>query len=144
MIDQVYYDSEGNMRCAYCGQQDPTRDHVREEHRTCLRYCREKSFCEHVVFRRDHFNQHFLKVHPTLNPENYAVNFYFKVTDSVFPRRCSFCNSQFSDWKNRIDHIAKHFKEEEKCMREWQDLSSEAEDEASVDRDDDDNSDHDN
>jgi hypothetical protein len=145
MIDQVYYDSEGNMRCAYCGEQDPTQDHVREKHRTCLRYCRggEKPFCERVFFRREHFKQHFSQVHPTLNSKDYANKFYFQVADSALPRWCGFCASRFPDWENRSDHIGKHFKEE-KCMREWQDPSSEAEDEASVDRDDDDNTDHGN
>ena len=145
MIGEVHY-LEDNRFCAYCEQRDPTRDHVREKHRKYLRYCQggEKPFCERVFFRREHFNQHFSQVHPTLNPEDYASKFNFEVASSAFPRCCGFCDYRFPDWKHRTNHIARHFHQEKKSMREWQDPSSEAEDEASADRDDDDNSDHDN
>jgi hypothetical protein len=147
MISDVY-SKDDNRYCAYCVHpyRDPTPSHIKEAHKKCFHFCRggKNPFCESVFFRREHFNQHFSQIHPALNPDDHANKSYFQVRDSAFSRWCGFCACyyQFLDFKGRNDHIAKHF-QENKCMRDWQEPSGEAEDEASINRGDDD-SDHGN
>ncbi|KAE9362645.1 hypothetical protein N431DRAFT_144619 [Stipitochalara longipes BDJ] len=105
--------------CTHCGIPNPQMDHFQIHKETI---CGNKPFTTYgrVTYRKQHFKQHFKNVHPHVPCDDYIQSSHFTV-DSNFPRRCGFCSHTFAHWKDRVEHIGTHFRDEGKDMTEWND-----------------------
>jgi hypothetical protein len=116
----------GIRMCTQCEIPNPHADHV-ETHKKAA--CSDQPFPRGRLFhRKDHFSQHFRKVHRHVPWIDYERSSHFSV-ESNFPRRCGFCSHRFLNWKDRVEHIGVHFHDEGKDMTQWND-HSEGEDES--------------
>ena len=128
----------GVRTCTQCETPNPQMGHG-ETHKKAA--CSDRPF-PRVFHRKDHFSQHFRKVHPHVPWEDYERSSHFSV-DSNFPRRCGFCTHTFLHWKDRVEHIGVHFHDEGKDMTEWNDHSDGNEDSGNTDDDEHDDDDDD-
>ena len=89
----------------------------------CKQECRDR---KRIWFRKDRFKSHLLEYHKYRVVTNEDFKVSYKPITSRFPKTCNFrnCVRRFSDWKDRIDHIAKHFKGPYD-MSMWKDLVDE-------------------
>lgn len=69
--------------------------------------CREK-LTEHRSFsRKDHLVQHLRLVHGV--PYHPSMDGW-RVSTATLLSRCGFCDTRFTSWKERVEHVAEHFK----------------------------------
>ena len=118
----------GVRHCSYCGEENPLSTHVSENHTTRLKPGRRAAgHCESYHFRREHYKQHFEKIHPTLTWSNYETQARFGIK-CPFPKYCGFCVRDFPKWiwDDLITHIGRHFQEDELDMLQWRDPSPKA------------------
>ncbi|KAM5464502.1 hypothetical protein MauCBS54593_007017 [Microsporum audouinii] len=100
----VITSSNGQLVCAFCHHIDPDEDHL-ESHNFST--CQEKTVQERTFYRKDHLNQHLRLMHGVkLAPWMDS----WKSTTTKIKSRCGFCSATFSTWKERVDHLATHFK----------------------------------
>ncbi|KAF3491249.1 uncharacterized protein GIQ15_00766 [Arthroderma uncinatum] len=100
----VITSANGQAVCAFCQHPDPDEDHL-ESHNFST--CQEKSIQERTFYRKDHLNQHLRLMHGVkLAPWMDA----WKSTTTKITSRCGFCSATFNTWKERVDHLAAHFK----------------------------------
>ena len=94
----------GQKQCVYCGHLDPNKEHT-ETHNHSL--CEEKGMPARTFYRKDHLRQHLRLVHGSkMIPSMDA----WKSEHSNIRCRCGFCGETFTQWQDRADHLAKHFK----------------------------------
>ncbi|MCJ1400714.1 hypothetical protein MMC11_003922 [Xylographa trunciseda] len=77
-----------------------------------LWYCRHQRCARRIFFRKDHFKTHLTTNHKeTQLTEEYLQESYLKI-DSQYSRRCLFedCQIKFRTWKERLNHLAEHFR----------------------------------
>ncbi|MCJ1351241.1 MAG: hypothetical protein MMC33_001224 [Icmadophila ericetorum] len=117
---------EGTRQCAYCEEVDPADDHAETQHRKHWVACQGNryGFCDKSFYRKQHFKQHFKTVHSHLQASSYEESSHFSIK-SDFSKYCGFCRkaNSLSTWKDRINHIAEHFKVQGKHMRDWHEPS---------------------
>ncbi|OXV09200.1 hypothetical protein Egran_03037 [Elaphomyces granulatus] len=99
--------------CAFCKEPSPDGYHLESHNYTA---CQEKTVQERTYYRKDHLNQHLrlmhnVKFHPWMD--------HWRSTTSEIQSRCGFCGRTFSTWKERVDHLAAHFKNGAD-MNQWQ------------------------
>lgn len=100
----------GEPQCAYCGFSDPTPQHLEEHnHNACAGQSR-------LFSRKDHLVQHLRVLHrlkeiPPLDSWRREL--------LPFSCRCGFCSHQLNSWKERVEHLAGHFRKGY-TMRDWQ------------------------
>ncbi|EFE44279.1 homeobox and C2H2 transcription factor, putative [Trichophyton verrucosum HKI 0517] len=100
----IITNSSGELVCAFCNHPNPDEDHL-ETHNFST--CQEKSVQERTFYRKDHLNQHLRLMHGVkLAPWMDA----WKSTTTKIKSRCGFCSATFNTWKERVDHLAAHFK----------------------------------
>ncbi|MCJ1439205.1 hypothetical protein MMC27_008596 [Xylographa pallens] len=89
----------------------------------CEQECRDR---QKPWFRKDRFKNHLIKYHKYKVVRNEDFKASYKPITSRFPKICNFrnCVTRFNDWKDRIDHIAEHFKGDYD-MSMWKDLVDE-------------------
>lgn len=104
--------ADGQSICAFCRHPNPTEDHL-ESHDYST--CQEKTIQERTFYRKDHLNQHLRLMH---NVSLGAWMESWKSTISEMKSRCGFCSATLQTWKERVDHIAGHFKAGTE-MTEW-------------------------
>ncbi|KAE8422182.1 hypothetical protein BDV36DRAFT_280198 [Aspergillus pseudocaelatus] len=108
--DGLGLSTAGEPQCAYCGFPAPTPQHLDEHnHNACAGESR-------VFARKDHLVQHLRALHrlkeiPPLDR--------WRQETSSFTCRCGFCNHRLDSWKERVDHLAGHFRKGF-AMRDWQ------------------------
>ncbi|KAI1965310.1 hypothetical protein LOZ58_001156 [Ophidiomyces ophidiicola] len=90
--------------CAFCRHPDPDDDHLGSHN---FQICQEKSIQERTFYRKDHLNQHLRLMH---NAKLGPWMCQWKSATTEVKSRCGFCSSTFATWKERIDHLAVHFK----------------------------------
>ena len=95
---------DGVRRCVFCMAEEPDHDHL-ESHDYSS--CHEKMPHERSFHRKDHLNQHLrlmhqVKFHPSMEK--------WRSTTTEIKSRCGFCGANFIIWKDRIEHLAAHFK----------------------------------
>ncbi|KAH1663880.1 hypothetical protein KXX15_009221 [Aspergillus fumigatus] len=103
----------GANRCVFCMASDPDTDHL-ESH--CYSTCQEKTLAERTFYRKDHLNQHLRLMH------NVKFNSYmnqWQSTTTELKSRCGFCGTTLTTWKDRVEHLAAHFKNGAD-MTQWQ------------------------
>lgn len=93
--------------CSCCETVLPDSAHW-EEHE--FHVCAAKPMTERSFSRKDYLWQHLRKFHgctKTPIPDLEA----WRGTGSHVESRCGFCDSRFSTWNERTDHLARHFKD---------------------------------
>ena len=82
--------------------------------------------CGAVSFRKDHFRNHVRKCHDHPKISKIELMNSRHDIDSQFDKHCIFrkCNELFSNWKDRIDHIAKEL-EGPWHIVDWRDMDKE-------------------
>ncbi|KAJ5764926.1 hypothetical protein N7520_004485 [Penicillium odoratum] len=97
-------EENGTLRCVFCFAINPDKDHL-ETHNYLS--CQEKSIQERTFYRKDHLNQHLRLMH------NGKFQPFMEIWQSSITNirsRCGFCTSILHTWKDRVDHLAGHFK----------------------------------
>lgn len=95
----------GVNTCAFCQEQGVDHQHL-EGHNYST--CRDKSPEQRSFPRKDHLRQHLKLTH------NVAYHPSMDVWRDIKTRlisRCGFCNTSFTTWEERVDHLAGHFKD---------------------------------
>lgn len=104
---------DGTNRCVFCLAADPDIDHL-ESHN--YSFCQEKMPQERTFYRKDHLNQHLRLMH---NVKYHASMDKWRSSTTEVKSRCGFCGTTFTTWKDRVDHLAAHFKNGAD-MSQWQ------------------------
>ncbi|KZZ89770.1 homeobox and C2H2 transcription factor [Ascosphaera apis ARSEF 7405] len=90
--------------CAFCHAPDPDRQHL-EEHNydvCCDKPCADRSF-----WRKDHLAQHLRLIHNVKFSSR--MNTWRRTREHV-KSRCGFCDKSMTTWKERVEHLASHFR----------------------------------
>ncbi|KAJ6121037.1 hypothetical protein N7523_005317 [Penicillium sp. IBT 18751x] len=106
-------EENGILRCVFCLAANPDRDHL-ESHNYLS--CQEKSIQERTFYRKDHLNQHLRLMH---NAKFQRCMDKWQSSITEINSRCGFCGSTLHTWKDRVDHLASHFKNGA-SMAQWQ------------------------
>lgn len=94
----------GRTHCAYCSQLDPDAEHLESHnYKSCDGQGRAPTFS-----RKDHLVQHLRLVH---HVKTLPIIDSWKDEDPLVLSRCGFCNIRMQTWQERVDHLAKHFRE---------------------------------
>ncbi|EED22260.1 homeobox and C2H2 transcription factor, putative [Talaromyces stipitatus ATCC 10500] len=96
--------SDGMKACAFCRTRNPTEGHL-ETHNYLT--CQEKTVQERTFYRKDHLNQHLRLMHEVKYDSSMDQ---WRSTTNEIKSRCGLCDTNFTTWKDRVDHIAQHFK----------------------------------
>lgn len=94
----------GTNRCVFCLAADPDENHL-ESHN--YSFCQEKTPQERTFYRKDHLNQHLKLMH---NVKYDPSMDKWRSSTTEMKSRCGFCGATFTTWKDRVDHLASHFK----------------------------------
>ncbi|KAJ6111095.1 hypothetical protein N7486_003330 [Penicillium sp. IBT 16267x] len=97
-------EENGTLRCVFCFAINPDKDHL-ETHNYLN--CQEKSIQERTFYRKDHLNQHLRLMH---NAKFQPCMEIWQSSITSIKSRCGFCASVLHTWKDRVDHLAGHFK----------------------------------
>lgn len=97
---------DGIRRCVFCMAEDPDPDHLESAHDYSS--CHEKMPHERSFHRKDHLNQHLRLIHQAKFHPSTMERWRSATTE--IKSRCGFCNANFVTWKDRIEHLAAHFK----------------------------------
>ncbi|KAH0541445.1 hypothetical protein FGG08_004054 [Glutinoglossum americanum] len=93
-----------SVRCAYCNLENLKSGHL-ETHN--FQQCIEKSIQERTFYRKDHLRQHLRLAHGCTFQGQMEI---WKEEVVDLKSRCGFCDTNFSTWQTRVDHIAAHFR----------------------------------
>lgn len=105
--------ASGQTMCVFCDEVDPSEEHF-ESHN--IPACEMKGRDARTFFRKDHLRQHLRLMH---NGCKLIDSMESWKSECVYIRsRCGFCGEQFTKWQDRIDHLAKEFRNGAK-MRDW-------------------------
>jgi hypothetical protein len=82
--------------------------------------CREARSIGAIITRWEHLRNHLSAVHrmPRSKSKECAKKWFF-APESAWPRQCGFCGESFDDWKKRINHVERHFIEEQAKIDKW-------------------------
>ncbi|KAL1983323.1 hypothetical protein VTN96DRAFT_10464 [Rasamsonia emersonii] len=105
--------SDKKKLCVFCRAPNPDFEHL-ESHN--FSSCQEKTVQERTFYRKDHLNQHLRLMH-NVKFDPWMEN--WRSTTTEIKSRCGFCNATFTTWKDRVDHLAAHFKNGAD-MAQWQ------------------------
>ncbi|KAI9690085.1 MAG: hypothetical protein M1820_010024 [Bogoriella megaspora] len=102
----------GEKKCVYCEARDPTAEHLATHNHEC---CENKGLEVRTFYRKDHLRQHLRLMHnceliPSMNS--------WKSSLTHINSRCGFCTQTFTIWQERVDHLAKHFRNGA-MMKDW-------------------------
>ncbi|KAF2277198.1 uncharacterized protein EI97DRAFT_375538 [Westerdykella ornata] len=110
--DVITCTSSGQRQCVYCDAIDPTDEHLAAHNH---RACEEKGIEARTFYRKDHLSQHLRLMHgckmiPSMDS--------WKAEVQNIRSRCGFCNTFFDKWQDRVDHLAKEFRNGA-TMKDW-------------------------
>ena len=104
--------STGKPKCVYCDETDPSAEHLAvHDHSGCC----EKGPESRTFYRKDHLRQHLRLMHGC---KMTASMDSWKSETQYINSRCGFCGLNFDRWQDRIDHLAKEFRNGAK-MKDW-------------------------
>jgi hypothetical protein len=108
----VFSPITGRNHCAYCNALDPSpahlADHNHEECQTLSKELRSFNRKDHLVQHLRHF--HHVQIPPLVDD--------WKIETKNVTSRCGFCSETMSNWDERTDHLAKHFRRGF-TMKDW-------------------------
>jgi hypothetical protein len=94
----------GKSKCVYCGELEPTKDHLATHNHSA---CEEKGLESRTFYRKDHLRQHLRLMHDVkMTP---AMDSW-KSEAQYIKSRCGFCAMEFDKWQDRVDHLSKEFR----------------------------------
>ena len=99
--------------CVYCGLVQPDETHFESHNHDS---CHDRDLVERTFYRKDHLLQHLRLVHQVQNVQMPIET--WRTQSGKLQSRCGFCDTRFITWKDRVDHLAEHFKEG-KTMGDW-------------------------
>ncbi|KAH7141050.1 hypothetical protein EDB81DRAFT_655627 [Dactylonectria macrodidyma] len=99
----------GRNHCAYCNMLDPLPEHL-ETHRHGS--CQARG----VFTRKDHLLQHLRVVHRLYTM---PIVDNWKIDCAPVISRCGFCSATMSTWDDRVNHLARHFRNGS-TMAQWE------------------------
>ncbi|KAF2998388.1 hypothetical protein E8E14_001438 [Neopestalotiopsis sp. 37M] len=104
----------GQNHCVYCNLPDVSQEHLLKTHAhgSCEGENQVREFG-----RRDHLVQHLRQIHK-VDAAPACIDDW-KVDAPPITCRCGFCNTPLSSWKERADHLARHFRDGS-TMDDWQ------------------------
>ena len=104
--------STGQRQCVYCDVVDPSKEHLETHHH---RACEDKGLEARTFYRKDHLRQHLRLMHGCkMNPSMEK----WKAEVQIINSRCGFCAMTFTKWQDRVDHLAKEFRNGA-SMKDW-------------------------
>ncbi|KAF2116300.1 hypothetical protein BDV96DRAFT_474367, partial [Lophiotrema nucula] len=110
--DVITCTSSGQRKCTYCDAVDPSKEHLEtHNHRTC----EEKGLEARTFYRKDHLRQHLRLMHGCKMTPSMET---WKAEAQFINSRCGFCGMNFDKWQDRVDHIAKEFRNGA-TMKNW-------------------------
>ena len=95
---------DGANRCVFCMATNPDKVHL-ETHN--FSNCQEKSPTERTFYRKDHLNQHLRLMHDV---KFLPAMEKWRSNTCEIRSRCGFCAKELMTWKDRVDHLATHYK----------------------------------
>ncbi|KAL9112140.1 MAG: hypothetical protein Q9227_003517 [Pyrenula ochraceoflavens] len=111
----------GQCQHGHCSHVNPPHDHSERTDERQRHVARgDEIRCGRYHYRREHFQQHFTRVHPHLRWQDYEKEARFEVR-SKLPKYCGFCVRRFASWtwRGRLDHMCDHFKRDGCDMSRW-------------------------
>lgn len=104
--------STGKSKCVYCGELEPSKDHLATHNHSA---CEEKGLESRTFYRKDHLRQHLRLMHDVkMTP---AMDSW-KSEAQYIKSRCGFCCMEFDKWQDRMDHLSKEFRNGAD-MKDW-------------------------
>ncbi|MCJ1426287.1 hypothetical protein MMC29_004190 [Sticta canariensis] len=103
--------------CAFCGESNPTDEHLDSEHNTFL--CSQKPVEQRTFGRPDNLHRHMNDSHKAkieTPPNSWRVSKQESDTQQFW---CGFCPRILRTWKSRLDHIADHYTKDNFDMTLW-------------------------
>jgi hypothetical protein len=97
-------EADGFNICVFCQAQNADGNHL-ETHN--FLQCQDKPSTLREFSRKDHLRQHLRLMH---NVQDHHFLDKWRVSLLNLHSRCGFCNSTFTTWDERADHLAEHFK----------------------------------
>jgi uncharacterized C2H2 Zn-finger protein len=94
----------GKPRCVYCDELDPSKEHLATHNHTA---CYEKGPESRTFYRKDHLRQHLRLMHGCKMTASMDT---WKSEAQYIKSRCGFCGMNFDKWQDRVDHLAKEFR----------------------------------
>lgn len=104
-IGEVITDpATGKSKCVYCDELEPSKDHLATHNHSA---CEEKGLDSRTFYRKDHLRQHLRLMHGCKMTKNMES---WKSEAQYIKSRCGFCGMDFDKWQDRVDHLAKEFR----------------------------------
>ncbi|KAF2642641.1 hypothetical protein P280DRAFT_423491 [Massarina eburnea CBS 473.64] len=104
--------ASGKQKCVFCDEIGPSKEHL-ETHNH--RACEEKGMEARTFYRKDHLRQHLRLMHSCKMVPSMDT---WKAETQNIKSRCGFCSMNFDQWQDRVDHLAKEFRNGA-TMRDW-------------------------
>jgi hypothetical protein len=116
-------------RCPFCGKSNPSPAHLADHNYFS---CQEKLLSERTYSRQDHFLQHISQVHkvsPDQKPQRLtellsAWKHPLPLKTGHQALHCGFCGRTFPSYRERTEHVGKHFMDGLDMMSWWNDRVS--------------------
>ncbi|KAH6881484.1 hypothetical protein BKA58DRAFT_371652 [Alternaria rosae] len=102
----------GKPRCVYCDELDPSKEHLATHNHSA---CYEKGPESRTFYRKDHLRQHLRLMHGCKMISSMDT---WKSEAQYIKSRCGFCGMNFDKWQDRLDHLAKEFRNGAQ-MKNW-------------------------
>ncbi|KAF2281221.1 uncharacterized protein EI97DRAFT_23366 [Westerdykella ornata] len=111
-------------RCPFCAKSNPSPSHLADHNYLS---CQEKPLSERTFSRQDHFLQHISQVHK-VSPGQKPVRLTELLTAWRHPLplkrghqalHCGFCGTTFVSYRERTEHVSRHFLEGFDMMSWW-------------------------
>lgn len=108
----VTCDASGQRKCVYCDAIEPSQEHLDTHNHKA---CQEKGHEARTFYRKDHLRQHLRLMHgckmiPSMDS--------WKSEAPLIRSRCGFCGMTFEKWQDRVDHLAKEYRNGAN-IRDW-------------------------
>jgi hypothetical protein len=94
-----------DLCCVFCGEVTPTDAHLEAHHYSL---CQERDLDERTFHRKDHLVQHLRLVH-NAKFESWSMKAWMIPMPDI-KSRCGFCGIEMTNWNERTEHLAEHFK----------------------------------
>ncbi|KAI9683784.1 MAG: hypothetical protein M1822_005974 [Bathelium mastoideum] len=101
-----------DLRCVYCDALEPSSEHLESHNHE---NCENKGIEARTFYRKDHLRQHLRLMHDCELIGNMDS---WKSSITHLNSRCGFCTQTFTVWQERVDHLAKHFRDGAQ-MKDW-------------------------
>ncbi|KAF2867009.1 hypothetical protein BDV95DRAFT_503606 [Massariosphaeria phaeospora] len=105
--------ASGRQKCVYCDTLDPTKEHLATHNHGA---CEEKGLESRTFYRKDHLRQHLRLMHAGCKMTSSMES--WKSEAQQINSRCGFCGMEFDKWQDRVDHLAKEFRNGA-TMKNW-------------------------